>query len=174
MDRPTILGVLYQLKGIGYIAPLYFFLHYIQSPLENYHAADNRLTQIGAVKTIIPTITPSFILPSIGMAVAPGLASRQWINGLFWQPFPIYASVLQRVLGRFIKDTTDLYRIQNPEADMPYLRRTYIFAGAVAACAKSLCLFCLPSIACRCVLRRHPRSIGFSVCSGESCEGIQV
>lgn len=128
-------GIIYQLKGIGYVAPLYFFLHYVQSPLENYHAADNRLTQIGPVKTIIPTIAISYILPSVAMVLAPGLAARQWINGLFWQPFPIYASILQRLLGRFVKDTTDVDRIYNPEADMPYLRRTYIFAGAVAACA---------------------------------------
>jgi hypothetical protein len=83
-NRPTILGIFCQLKGIGYIAPIYYFLHYIQSPLENYHAADNRLTQIGPVKTIIPTLLFSYILPSIAMFGTPDLASRQWINGLFW------------------------------------------------------------------------------------------
>lgn len=69
------------------------------------------------------------------MAVAPGLANRQWINGVLWQPFPIYASILQRVFGRFVRDTTDVNRIYHPEADMPYLRQAYIFAGVVAACA---------------------------------------
>jgi hypothetical protein len=44
LNRPTALGVLYQLKGICYIAPIYYFLHSVQSPLENYHGADNRLT----------------------------------------------------------------------------------------------------------------------------------
>jgi hypothetical protein len=93
---------------------------------------------------MIPTITLSFILPSTAMAVAPGLANRQWINGLFWQPFPIYASLLQRVLGKFVKDTTDVDRIHNTEADMPYLRRTYIFAGLVAACAGLYVRFASP------------------------------
>ncbi|KFZ09191.1 hypothetical protein V501_05682 [Pseudogymnoascus sp. VKM F-4519 (FW-2642)] len=132
---PTIFGILYQLKGIGYVAPIYFFLHYVQSPLENYHAADNRLTQMGPVKTIIPTILLSYVLPTIGMFAATTLFTRQWINGIFWQPFPIYASILQRVLSRFVKDTTDEDRIKNPEADMPHLRRIYRFAGIAAACA---------------------------------------
>lgn len=69
------------------------------------------------------------------MFTAPTLASRQWINGVFWQPFPIYAAILRRVLGRFVKDTTMVDRINNTEADMPYLRRIYAFAGVLAAAA---------------------------------------
>lgn len=135
MNRPTVFGVLYQVRGIGLIAPLYYFLHYVQSPVENYHAADNRLTQMGPVKTIIPTIIVSYILPSIAMFVAPSLATRQWVNGVFWQPFPLYAAILQRVFGLFVKDTTQVDRIENPQADMPYLRRIYAFAGVAAALA---------------------------------------
>ncbi|ELR04662.1 hypothetical protein GMDG_01521 [Pseudogymnoascus destructans 20631-21] len=101
---PTIFGIFFQLHGIGHIAPVYFFLHYVQSPLENYHASDNRLTQIGAVKTIIPTILLSYVAPT-------------------------------RVLGMFAKDTTYRDRIDSPEADMPYLRQVYGFAGVAAACA---------------------------------------
>ncbi|OBT83656.1 hypothetical protein VE02_07639 [Pseudogymnoascus sp. 03VT05] len=132
---PTIFGIFFQLKGIGYMAPIYFFLHYVQSPMENYHASDNRLTQIGAVKTIIPTILLSYVVPTIAMFAAPTLATRQWVNGLFWQPFPVYAAILQRVFGLFVKDTTHRDRIDNPEADMPHLRRVYRFAGVAAACA---------------------------------------
>ncbi|KAF8857859.1 monooxygenase [Acephala macrosclerotiorum] len=132
---PTIFGVLYQIKGIGFIAPIYFFLHYVQSPLENYAAADNRMAVISSAKTIIPTITLSYILPSIAMFVAPKLAIRQCINGAIWQPFPIYAALIQRVLSKTVKDTTYEDRIKNPEADMPWLRRAYGFAGLTAAAA---------------------------------------
>lgn len=127
------MGIIYQLKGIGFVAPIYFFLHYVQSPLENYAAADNRMTQIGPVKTIIPTIILSYILPSIAMFTWPGLANRQWINGLLWQPFPIYAALIQRILASTVKDTTQEDRKFKPEADMPHLRRTYAFAGGAAA-----------------------------------------
>lgn len=132
---PTLFGIAYQAKGLGFIAPIYFFLHYVQSPLENYQAADNRMTQMGPVKTIIPTIALTYLLPSIAMLAAPGLATRQWVNGLFWQAFPVYTSIVQRVLGFVVKDTTNEDRISNPEADMPYLRRAYGIAAAVAACA---------------------------------------
>ncbi|TVY29863.1 Citreoviridin biosynthesis protein [Lachnellula hyalina] len=130
---PTVLGILFQIKGLGFIAPIWFFLHYVQSPLENYHAAENRLTQIGAVKTIIPTIMLSYILPSIAMCYVPGLENRQWINGLLWQAFPLYAAVYQRIFGLFVKDTTEADRVSNPEADIPYLRRAYGFAAVTAA-----------------------------------------
>jgi hypothetical protein len=134
-SRPTVFGILYQVFGIGFIAPVYYFLHYVQSPLEKYAAADNRMTQIGAVKTIIPSIAISHAVPSIAMLVAPGLATRQWVNGTFRQPFPIYAAILQRLFGRFVKDTTGTDRIKSPEADMRYLRRAYGFAIATAACS---------------------------------------
>jgi hypothetical protein len=134
MYRPTVFGVLYQIKGIGIIAPIYYFLHYVQSPLENYHAADNRLCQIGGVKTIIPSLTISYILPSIIMFAAPSLATRQFVNGL-WQIFPIYTCILQHIFGKFVNNTTHEERITNPEADIPYLRQAYGFGAVVSACA---------------------------------------
>jgi hypothetical protein len=90
---------------------------------------------MGPVKTIIPTIVLTYILPSIAMVTAPRLATRQWVNGVFWQPFPVYAAIMQRVFGLFVKDTTKKDRCDNPQADMPYLRRIYIFAGVAAALA---------------------------------------
>lgn len=126
---------MFQVRGIGYIAPVYCFLHYIQSPLEKYAAADNRMAQIGGVKTIIPTIVISYIVPSIAMLFVPGLANRQWINGVFWQPFPVYGAILQRILPLFVNDTTQRDRVSDPEADMPYLRAAYGFSAAVGALA---------------------------------------
>ncbi|KAL5328898.1 hypothetical protein ACEPPN_002407 [Leptodophora sp. 'Broadleaf-Isolate-01'] len=132
---PTILGIMFQIRGIGYIAPIYCFFHYIQSPLENYAAADNRMTQLGGVKTIIPTIVLSYIVPTVTMFFVSGLANRQWINGIFWQPFLVYGAILQRILPLFVKDTTQRDRVSNPEADIPYLRAAYGFSAAVGTLA---------------------------------------
>lgn len=133
---PTVYGLLYQLKGIGYVAPIFYFLHYIQSPLENYHAADNRLTQMSRVKTVLPTIMGAYVIPTVSMFAARGLSTRQWINGFFWQPFPIYSSLLHRFLSSYIvKDTTFIDRIENSEADMPYLRATYGVTAALSTAA---------------------------------------
>ncbi|KAF8855683.1 FAD/NAD(P)-binding domain-containing protein [Acephala macrosclerotiorum] len=132
---PVVFWMIAQLRGIGHVAPVYYFLHYVQSPLEKYAAPDNRMAQMGPVKTIVPSIVLAYVLPSIAMFVAPGLATRQWVNGVFWQPFPIYAAILQRVFGRFVNDTTKSDRLSKPEADMPYLRCVYGFAAIASTCA---------------------------------------
>jgi hypothetical protein len=75
---------------------------------------------------------------------APGIATRQWIDGIFWQPFPVYAAVVQRVLDKFVKHTTHHDRIENAESDMPYLRRAYGFFIATAASAYILAHFASP------------------------------
>jgi hypothetical protein len=90
---------------------------------------------MGPVKVIIPTIVLTYILPTIAMFAAPRLATRQWVNGLLWQAFPLYAAVVKRVLARFVTDTTGADRIHNPTADLPYLRGVYGFAGAAATLA---------------------------------------
>jgi hypothetical protein len=97
------------------------------------------MTKVSSAKTIIPTVAISYILPSVAMFVVSGLTNRQWINGLFFQPFPIYAAIIQRVLSRFETETTESDRIKKPEADMPYLRRAYGFAAAASGCV----YFCL-------------------------------
>ncbi|KAH7393459.1 hypothetical protein BKA64DRAFT_577828 [Cadophora sp. MPI-SDFR-AT-0126] len=131
----TLFSALYQVKGLGFIAPIYYFLHYVQSPLSMYAAPDNRLTNVASAKVIIPTIAASFILPSVAMFAAPGIANRQWINGVFFQPFPLYAALIHRLLVRTVKDTTQIDRIENVTADMKWLRLAYGFATATAAAA---------------------------------------
>jgi hypothetical protein len=103
--------------------------------VSNYHAADQRLTKVNAVKTIIPTIALTFLWPTIAMLTADGLTNRQWINGLFWQLFPLSGAISQRLLGLILEDTTETDRVSNPEADMKHLRRVYWAAGTFAVAA---------------------------------------
>jgi hypothetical protein len=131
--RHTVMSQLYQIQGIGFLAPIYYFIHYVQSPLENYATAENRMTRTSSIKTIIPTVAITYALPTVASFALPGLTNRQWINGLFFQPFPIWAAISQQVLGAFVKNTTDSDRMKNPEADIPYLRRAYACAAAASA-----------------------------------------
>ncbi len=139
-----VYGILYQVRGIGYIAPIYYFLHYVQTPPKSYAAADQRMTQIGLLKAIIPTIVLAYLIPTIAMFVAPSITTRQWINGAIWQPFPIYTFITQRVLSLFMKDTTDEDRTKNPKADLPYLRIAYGFAAVTAAIGYTYARFASP------------------------------
>lgn len=91
---------------------------------------------MGPVKTILPTIALSYVLPTVGMLLAPGLSNRLWINGVFWQAFPLYSALIQRLLSTYcVKDTTDQDRIFRPQADMPYLRKIYAITAVTSALA---------------------------------------
>lgn len=105
----------------------------MQSPLERYAAADSRMVNMGKAKIIIWTVLISYIIPTVAMFVAPALAARQWINGLFFQPFPLWAKLIQYILSKFVNDTTNTDKISKPEADMPHLRRAYAFAAICSA-----------------------------------------
>jgi hypothetical protein len=122
-----------QIRGIGFLGPIYYFIHYVQSPLEKYAAADQRMVKIGRAKIIILTVFISYVVPTIAMFIVPDLATRQWINGLFFQPFPLWAALIQFVLSQFVEDTTETAKIFSPEADMPYLRQAYTFAAISSA-----------------------------------------
>jgi hypothetical protein len=86
--------------GIAYVAPIYFFIQYVErSPVTP--SVDGRrgmMIRRKELKTILPTIGLAYILPSVATFAVPGLVNRQWINGVFFQPFPLYAYAIQRTL----------------------------------------------------------------------------
>ncbi|CZR68336.1 related to hydroxylase [Phialocephala subalpina] len=131
---PTLFGIAYQLKGIGLVAPLYYFLHYIQTPQEKYLAADNRLVPTVYAKTLIPAITLGYVAPTLGMFLPFSIDTRQAINGI-WQLFPVWTSLLHTALKFTVTDTTQKERIHNVRADMTYLRYAYAFGGCLSAAA---------------------------------------
>jgi len=133
--RPTVIAQIYQIRGIGFLAPIYYYLHYVQTPLERYAAADQRMVKIGKAKIIILTVFVSYVIPTVAMFVAPELATRQWINGLFFQPFPLWAALTQFILSQFVQDTTETAKLSKPETDMPYLRQAYAFAAIASGSA---------------------------------------
>ncbi|QSZ32310.1 hypothetical protein DSL72_001884 [Monilinia vaccinii-corymbosi] len=121
----TILLLLSQKFGIGLIAPIYFFFHYVQSPQENFAALDNRLTNMAFAKTFPLAILIIFLGPSYAIWNANEIESAQWVYENAWCWFPVYLTILLRVLGFVVKDTTRLDRIYKPTADLPYLRIIY-------------------------------------------------
>lgn len=82
------------------MAPIYFFIQYVErSPVTS--SKDGRrgiMVSKKELKTILPTIGLAYILPSMAMFAVPGLVNRQWINGVFFQPFPLYVYAIQRTL----------------------------------------------------------------------------
>ncbi|KAF7504425.1 hypothetical protein GJ744_002229 [Endocarpon pusillum] len=93
-------------------------------------------------KTVIVSIIFGFLVPTILYAVRLGLCSP-WplmdetsyqslsLCTLFWQLSPLWVMLTQRMLVlTAVVDTTARDRIQNPRADLSYLRWAYAFAAA--------------------------------------------
>ena len=119
---PILYGMAFQMFGIGIVGPIWFFIHYVQSPLADYAAKDWRLVNVAAAKTVLLAIIVTFTIPTLAMYNLPDTTQRLTVN-MVWQAFPVISIVFQYVLRKiFVTDTTKDDRIHNVEADMPYTR----------------------------------------------------
>jgi len=117
-----VFGVAFQMFGIGRVAPLFYFLHYIQSPLSQFTAFDQRLINVAATHTAVSAVIIAYLIPTVAMFSVPDFAARLHINAV-WQLFPVLVSAIHYLLRRFVvTDTTPQDRIHNPSADLPAMR----------------------------------------------------
>lgn len=130
---PVLFGVAFQLKGIGVVGPLWFFLHSVQSPLSNYPALDWRMVNVAAAKTALVAVLVTLVVPSFAMYFLPDLGQRLQVN-VVWQAFPVLTVVLHHLLRKMtVSDTTKYDRIRNVHADMPYIRFAIYALSAISA-----------------------------------------
>jgi hypothetical protein len=110
---------------------LYFFLHYIQSPIAQYRASDLRLVQVNYARTALPSILLGFLIPVIALYSSSSPSPQQLIS----QPLPVCAVVyfIHRTLSSLVTDTTMNDRIHNPITDLPSLRLACQVIGVIAA-----------------------------------------
>ena len=119
---PVVFGIAFQLFGIGCIGPIYYFLHYIQSPLSQFIAADMRLVNVGYARTALAAVAIAYVAPTIAMYFAPSASTRLSINAI-WQMFPILVTSAHWLLAKFlVDDPTPSARLRNPTADLPSIR----------------------------------------------------
>lgn len=128
-----LFGLSYQWKGLCIVAPLYYLIHYIQTPITNFYAQDMRLVNMARVKTIIPVLTIGYTIPALLMFTTLFSASRRQYANAVWQLHPLWLSTLSFAFSRTIRDTTPEDRIHNPTADILYLRALYVLSFATAA-----------------------------------------
>jgi hypothetical protein len=129
-SSPLIYNVLSQLVGIGLIGPLYYFFHYLQCPIDNYMAADNRLVQMKFALTLLPAMVLGYVLP-VAFQFGPwDDGTVQSINAL-WQIFPLTIASLHWLFSSLVADTTNEDRLLNPLADLVSLRRLYAVIAVI-------------------------------------------
>ena len=123
-----------QFYGIGVLMALYCFAHYIQSPIENFRARDLRLTDMSHTASVLPVLILTHYVPTYGAYLSfidPETRHKwEWI----WQPFPIFASILQIVLKKTVMpDTVKADRIHNVNRDLPTIHFTILSLCAISA-----------------------------------------
>jgi hypothetical protein len=137
---PSVWGVLYQLRGIGVIAPIYFAVStYISSPI-TYFAPSSRNLAPSTAKAILLAVLVGYVLPSMMLFLplenAP--VARQFFIAL-WQPVPVYVVILTEIFSRIIKHV-EQSKSMTPSADsklnldLPSLQVLYAVTGCIAAC----------------------------------------
>jgi hypothetical protein len=131
---PLLFGLAFQLFGIGSIAPLYYFLHYVQSPISKFNSADQRLHTMSYAKTALPALIIAFLIPTFAMFFAPSDPARLTWNAI-WQPFPLLVTITHYLLANFmVTDTTQADRLRNPPtADLKHIRFAMTVLILVAA-----------------------------------------
>lgn len=130
---PLVFGIAFQLYGIGAIGPLWFFFHYVQSPLADYAARDWRLVDVAASRTSLVAVIVGLTIPTIAMYLLPNHDQRLQLNAL-WQAFPVTTIIFHFLLRKLtVENTTDRDKISNPEADLPYIRFGIRVIAAISA-----------------------------------------
>ncbi|KAJ5643353.1 uncharacterized protein N7484_005860 [Penicillium longicatenatum] len=129
---PIVAGIAFQLKGIGKIAPIYFAIEYIRSPLSSLKG-DNRNMKTDALKSLLPAVLAGYYLPTFANFFASTVESRQSINAV-WQLFPLVVPVIQIPLRLLAKPRSNIEAKEktasNHKTNMLWTRCTY---GSLAA-----------------------------------------
>jgi hypothetical protein len=130
---PLIYGFAFQFLGVGVVGPIWFFLHYILSPVHNFAARDWRMINVAASKTALMAILIGLTIPTLSMYLLPDYDQRLAIN-VVWQAFPITTLALHYFLRKFtVENTMKTDIIWNPESDLPFLRLSIRFAAITSA-----------------------------------------
>ena len=111
-------------RGVGVIIPLYYFIHYVTSPVANFNAADKRLTDIAYTMSVLPVMLVGFYMPYFLAYLAPSLDLRH--TGIWlWHMFPIWVSLAQWILARTVMPNSMQYdRIHRVTRDLWAIRVT--------------------------------------------------
>ncbi|KAG6357457.1 hypothetical protein INS49_013334 [Diaporthe citri] len=148
---PSIFTI-YQLLGIGKVAPVYFLLSLYTTSRSVYARTTARPVPSNAAKVLLPALCLGYVVPTVLMFLPHEESITQQNMIAFWQPSPLYVSLLAwagskaldalRPTKRF-----DLEIFENK--DLPYLRSGYafcFFATAVTHICTLLYAVLTPSV----------------------------
>ncbi|KAL2015409.1 hypothetical protein VTK56DRAFT_5533 [Thermocarpiscus australiensis] len=145
MQWPNLFALLGQLLGLGVAGPLYCFLHYVLSPLENFSALDQRLTRLRWARAALPAVLLGYTLPCYLTLLWPAPAGappqQTTTRQLFlfvWQLYPLYVALALWAVSRLFRDTTPTDKLYRTRRDLPVMRW---YVGAASALSAAVWLW---------------------------------
>ncbi|KAJ5112244.1 hypothetical protein N7532_000289 [Penicillium argentinense] len=131
---PSIWGILYQLRGIGCIAPIYFAFSMFTSRKSTFLLLPGR--EVSAARFILPALIVGYIVPTV-LLFFPfnNPETRQGIIA-FWQPAPVLVSCFTYVFAGIEEATKKASgcKKSTSENSISHLRTIYQTTGVIAAC----------------------------------------
>ncbi|KAJ9303196.1 hypothetical protein DTO271G3_570 [Paecilomyces variotii] len=133
-----------QIKGIGIIAPLYYFIHYISGPLEITPPSASTISDdpidIYEAKALFPAVLIGYYIPTVVQNLPMlSLSIRQLFCG-YWQLYPVWISIVHHGLSLWYSAaarTTNTNRVEagrsNSDTDMAHIRGAYLITGGISA-----------------------------------------
>lgn len=124
MYSPTFIAFAAQLCGIGRVIPIYFYLHYVFSPIESFRSTDMRLTRVSYTRSILPILLLGYYIPTFAQLFWPTMEGRQSWNWV-WQMFPVWMSAGTWALSKLaFTDTMAQDRLVDAKRDLPIIKYT--------------------------------------------------
>ncbi|RDH27530.1 hypothetical protein BDQ94DRAFT_184486 [Aspergillus welwitschiae] len=91
---PIDAGMAFQLKGIGKLAPIYYALEHIRTPLAKLLPGAKHQVESETSISLLLAMFAGYYLPTVANFVAPTIESRGFYNAV-WQLFPVVVPLLQ-------------------------------------------------------------------------------
>lgn len=129
VSMPSIFAI-YQLLGIGKVAPLYFLLSVYTTGRTVYARTTGRPVPSNTAKVLLPALCLGYVIPTVLMFLRHEKSIAQQNVIAFWQPSPLYVSLLAWAGSKAMHSLRstkplDLEIFEN--RDVSYLQSGYAF-----------------------------------------------
>ncbi|KAF2144829.1 uncharacterized protein K452DRAFT_306590 [Aplosporella prunicola CBS 121167] len=133
LARLPILFGMASLCKVGAVMPIYFFIHYVFTPIEAFSMLDKRLTDMRYTASVLPVMILIYYIPSLLARYAPDPTLRH-IGEWIYNSFPLWIGLGQFLLAHtpLVPNTVQHDRINNVTRDVPTIRWTISLMAAVS------------------------------------------
>ncbi|EAW11544.1 FAD-dependent oxidoreductase [Aspergillus clavatus NRRL 1] len=140
---PVLCGVIFQFQGIGLVAPYYYLIDFLFSPLLSILVADRREMRISAAKTFLPVFVLLYYPVTWASFFSETVATRQWMNAI-WQLFPVLVPLIHFLLTSMVEDSRPASLSVDQRADMPYVHIIWVSLAAISGLVFQYVRFSVP------------------------------